>query len=165
MKERDRWEKSAASENARRDARAPLFAHAGLVPHTTADEQQAKVERIQREFEERLAAHREQDLRKIDLMRQDLLALDGGADALAKIEQQYKGRWAPPQEYMAGTLNETIARLTGRTPLEVFEHYKERQRVEIVRVRVAVEDVRGLEIAVEEQAEDEAAEAERKAMR
>src|SRR5688572_32617302 len=50
-----RWEKSAARENARRAARAPLLAYAGLIPKITPAEQRAKVERQSTELERRLA--------------------------------------------------------------------------------------------------------------
>lgn len=46
MNDKMRWEKAAYRENMRRVARDPLFAHAGLVPRTTAEEQQARVAKI-----------------------------------------------------------------------------------------------------------------------
>lgn len=62
-----RWEESAARSNARSEAKAPLFAWAGLVPHITADEQQERVERVQTEQEKRFAELR---VRQIERARQ-----------------------------------------------------------------------------------------------
>ncbi len=41
---RDRWQESADRRNERSAARAPLFAHAGLIPTVTAEEQRRHVE-------------------------------------------------------------------------------------------------------------------------
>lgn len=154
-----RWEKAAARENARRDARAPLLAHAGLVPHTTADAQQAKVERVQSEMAERFAAHDEQSRRKIDVMREDLRALIGDA-GIAAFDARRKW-WPKSPEYELDGLTEELAKATGRTPLDVFEAYKAKLRVaEPVRVEVSaaapdVGDVAGEEeaAAVDEEGE------------
>jgi hypothetical protein len=131
-----RWERAAARENARRDARAPLLAHAGLVPHTTADAQEAKVARVQGELADRLASHAEQSRRKIDVMRADLRALVGD-EAIAALDA--KRRIYPKGlEYDLDILTGEIAKATGRTNGEVFEAYKPRPRVTEERVRVAV---------------------------
>lgn len=50
-----RWEASAARQNERLAAKAPLFAHAGLVPTATAEEQRRKVEAAQADQEKRRA--------------------------------------------------------------------------------------------------------------
>lgn len=127
MTDDQRWKKAADRENARRDARAPLFAHAGLVPHTTADAQEAKVARVQGEMAERFAAHDEASRRRIDVMRQDLRALVGDG-ALAAFDVRRKW-WPKSPEYELDGLTEEIAKATSRTPREVHESYKARLRV------------------------------------
>jgi hypothetical protein len=150
-----RWEKAAARENARRDARAPLLAHAGLVPHTTADAQEAKVARVQGELADRLASHAEQSRRKIDVMRADLRALVGD-EAIAALDA--KRRIYPKGlEYDLDILTGEIAKATGRTNGEVFDAYKPRPRVAEDRVRVADvghgEDARERDDAAEREAD------------
>jgi len=155
-----RWEKAAERENARRDARAPLLAHAGLVPHTTADAQQAKVERVQSEMAERFAAHDERSRRQIDVMREDLRALIGDA-GIAAFDVRRKW-WPRTPEYELDGLTEELAKATGRTPLDVFEAYKAKLRVaEPVRVEVfaAAPDVGDAAAEEEAAAVDEAGEA------
>jgi hypothetical protein len=155
----DRWEKSAARENARRDAKAPLFAHAGLVDHTSAAEQKERVERVLSDMDERFAAHEERARRRIDIMRADLLAL---TDAATVQAFDTKRKWWPrTPEYELDGLTEEIAKARGQTKEEAFEAYRERPRVAEA-VRVAA-DLRGLDGAEDEAAEEEAARAERKA--
>lgn len=131
-----RWEKAAERENARRDAKAPLLAYAGLVEHTTADAQRARVERIITAQAERFAAHNEQSRRKIDVMREDLRALIGDA-GIAAFDVR-RAWWPKSPDYELDGLTEELAKATGRTPLDVFEAYKAKLRVaEPVRVEVS----------------------------
>lgn len=152
-----RWEKAAERENARRDAKAPLFAHAGLVPHTTADAVEAKVARVQSEMTERFAAHDEASRRKIDVMREDLRALAGDA-ALAAFDVR-RTWWPKSPEYELDGLTEEIVKATGRTPGEVHESYKARLRVgEPMRVAIPVVSTNDATECEGEAAEETAAE-------
>ncbi len=155
-----RWEKAAARENARRDAKAPLFAAAGLVEHTTAAERKARVERIQDDQARRFAANDERSRRKIDIMRADLRTLIGDA-GVAAFDVRRKW-WPKSPEYELDGLTEELAKATGRTPLDVFEAYKAKLRVaEPVRVEVsaAAPDVGDAAAEEEAAAVDEAGDA------
>lgn len=157
MKEEKRWEKAAERENARRESRAPLFVHAGLVPRTTAAEQKAKVERVQDDLARRLVAHDEQSRRKIDVMRADLRALVGD-EAMTALDSRRK-IYPKGLEYDLDILNGELAKATGRTNNEVFATYEERPRVAVERLRI--EDPRSeaeREHAAELEASEEAAE-------
>ena len=56
--ENKRWERSATRENKRRTDSAPLLAFAGLIPLTTAQEQQRKTEAMLASFWKQLEEHR-----------------------------------------------------------------------------------------------------------
>jgi hypothetical protein len=58
--ENKRWERSATRENKRRTDNAPLLAFAGLIPLTTAQEQQQKTEAMLARFWQQLKDHRKQ---------------------------------------------------------------------------------------------------------
>lgn len=60
MKTEKRWQKSAERENKRRTSHAPLLAFAGLIPLTTAQEQQKKTEAMLTRFWAQLEEHRKQ---------------------------------------------------------------------------------------------------------
>jgi hypothetical protein len=60
MNQETRWKLSAARENKRRTERAPLLAFAGLIPMTTPNEQQRKVESERAAFTAQWEAHRRQ---------------------------------------------------------------------------------------------------------
>ena len=60
MKTEKRWERSAKRENKRRTDNAPLLAFAGLIPLTTAQEQQQKTEAMLARFWKQLEEHRQQ---------------------------------------------------------------------------------------------------------
>jgi hypothetical protein len=133
-----RWELAATRENARREATAPLLAHAGLVEKTTPEAVRGRIERIARADAERYAAHDEKARRKIDQLRADLEALD--PPRLAKLDAD-RHIYPPTHEYDLDILSEALALVTGKTRREVHEHYEPRQRV-AVETRVAVpEDV------------------------
>jgi hypothetical protein len=118
------------------------------VPHTTADAQQAKVERVQSEMAERFAAHDERSRRQIDVMREDLRALIGDA-GIAAFDVRRKW-WPKSPEY---GLTEELAKVTGRTPFDVFEAYKATLRVaEPVRVEVFAAAPDAGDAAAEEEA-------------
>jgi hypothetical protein len=91
-----RWEKSAARENARRAAKAPLLAHAGLVPLITPDEQRAKVERQSAALEQRLAECRARMERAAVSYRAEISA-HAAPEALAALDAEWekKRSWLP----------------------------------------------------------------------
>lgn len=89
----DRWEESAKRQNERLAARDPLFAHAGLVPQTTAEEQRRKVEGNWARFEAEKAAsdaagHAEGERRRA------WVAARIHPDELAELDRRRS--WCPP---------------------------------------------------------------------
>jgi hypothetical protein len=136
-----RWERAAARENARREAKAPLLAHAGLVEQTTAETVRRRAEAVTRADAERYAAHAERASRKIDQMRADLEAIDPARLAALDANRHIYPRG---HEYDLDILAEALALTTGKTRAEVFEHYEPRRRVpggRRVAVPAGVDDV------------------------
>jgi len=88
----DRWQKSAERQNARLTARAPLLAHAGLVPVATAEGQQAKVEHAIGDFERRSAALAAEHEAQGALFKERVAALVT-AKELAELER--RRAWCP----------------------------------------------------------------------
>jgi hypothetical protein len=58
MNQEKRWKLSAARENKRRTEKAPLLVFAGLIPMTTPQEQQRKVENAREAFTAQWEAHK-----------------------------------------------------------------------------------------------------------
>jgi hypothetical protein len=91
-----RWERSAARENARRAAKAPLLFFAGLVPRITPAEQRAKVERQSADLSRRLAECRVR-MERSAVSDRALIAAHVTPEVLAELDAEWerKRSWLP----------------------------------------------------------------------
>jgi hypothetical protein len=95
MNQETRWKLSAARENKRRTERAPLLAFAGLIPMTTPNAQQRKVESERAAFTAQWEAHRRQ-LEK-DWVHYRELCVEEAPEQMAALDarfERYRG-YAP----------------------------------------------------------------------
>jgi hypothetical protein len=104
-----KWEASAERRNARAVAKAPLFAHAGLVPVVTAEEQQRHVEGMADDFAARTAALHARHRAKAAQWRAEV-AGHVTAEAIAALEQRLTAIPKSP-EYLADFWRGELLRL------------------------------------------------------
>lgn len=128
----DHWERSAARENARRVAKAPLLAHAGLVPLVSPEERQRRME-----------AHRAQGMARLDEMHERArvraaearaaLAARLDAPTLARVERYLS---AFPEDFVGTMAAHVLARLDAGQPALAEDQAPTPERIAEVRGRI-----------------------------
>lgn len=108
---KDDWQKSAERENSRRTAKAPLLAHAGLVPLVSPEQRQQAMEERRRRFEARTA---EQDARAVALTAERrALVLARAPQDVERVDRHVA---AHPPGYGPMVLQEMLDRLDQGLP-------------------------------------------------
>lgn len=116
---------SAARHNARNEERWALWAAAGRMDLVAPPIDGAEVKRRRDEVSDHHYQHEILTRRRAEAYRAAVAELIG-ADELLSLDERRK-RYPKGEEYAAELFCSTLSRLTGRTPLEIFEEFKERQ--------------------------------------
>lgn len=125
----DRWERSAARENARRTAAAPLLAHAGLVPLVSPAERQCRMEAQRAQGLATVAEMRERARVRAEEARAALAArLD--ALSLARVERYLA---AFPEDFVGTMAAHVLARLDAGEPALAEDQAPTEERIAEVR--------------------------------
>jgi hypothetical protein len=126
LKPRDQLDaESAARHNARNAAKWSLWAAAGKLDDVTPIISGDHVAQRREEATDHHREHAERQRRKAEAMRRAVVDLVT-PEQLARLDER-RANCPKGHEYAASLWNNELARLTGRTPLEVFNEWKDRE--------------------------------------